>query len=86
MIELWRWQLQPGERFESAGHPPGTLKLFHVEQGELKLTVDDTELTIAEGCSAVAKTDMQHCCANAGADKLVFTMTVAELHQLQTIL
>ena len=85
MIELWRWQLHPGERFESAGHPAGTFELFHVEQGQLKLTVDNTELIIAEGCSAVARTDVPHCYANEGADKLVFTMTVAELHQLQTI-
>lgn len=84
MIELWRWEMQPGELFESPGHPPGTFELFHVEQGQLKVKVDQTELAIPAGCSAVAKTDVPHHYANEGDSKLVFTMTVAELHHLTT--
>jgi transcriptional regulator with XRE-family HTH domain len=86
MIELWRWEMQPGELFESPGHPQGTFELFHVEQGQLKMKVDKTELLIPTGCSAVAKTDVPHYYANEGDSTLVFTMTVAELHQLQAIL
>lgn len=85
MIELWRWEMQPGELFESPGHPQGTFELFHVEQGQLKMKVDTTELLIPAGCSAVARTDVPHHYANDGDIKLVFTMTVAELHQLATI-
>jgi transcriptional regulator with XRE-family HTH domain len=81
MIELWRWEMQPGELFESPGHPQGTVELFHVEQGQLKLKVGQTELTLQAGCSAVAKTDVPHHYANDDDSKLVFTMTVAELHQ-----
>ncbi|MBL1376365.1 helix-turn-helix domain-containing protein [Zobellella iuensis] len=80
MIELWRWEMQPGERFESAGHPPGTVELFHVEQGQLTLRVGETELLVAAGCSAVARTDVPHHYANEGELGLVFSMTVAELH------
>lgn len=82
MIELWRWQMQPGERFESAGHPAGTLELCHVEQGQLLLKVDQTELIVSAGCSAIARTDVPHYYANEGETPLVFSMTVAELHQL----
>ncbi|URQ59728.1 cupin domain-containing protein [Pantoea alhagi] len=39
MIELWRWTLQPGEIFSSAGHPVGTSELFYVKQGALTLAV-----------------------------------------------
>ncbi len=81
MIELWRWELYPGELFESAGHPQGTCELFHVEKGRLKVKVGKTELMIAAGCSAVARTDVPHCYANDDDGVLIFTMTVAELHQ-----
>ena len=80
MIELWRWELFPGERFESQGHPQGTCELLHVELGELCLQVGDTLLVVHEGCSAVARTDAPHHYANEGSAKLVFSMTVSELH------
>jgi transcriptional regulator with XRE-family HTH domain len=80
MIELWRWEMQPGEVFESAGHPEGTFELIHVEQGQLKIAVNETELLIPAGCSSVARTDAPHRYANEGRSKLLFTMTVLEPH------
>lgn len=81
MIELWRWEMLPGETFESSGHPQGTFELLHVEQGTLNMGTEATELHITAGCSAVARTDMPHHYTNAGDTLLVFTMTVAELHR-----
>ncbi|MBC3776786.1 XRE family transcriptional regulator [Pseudomonas sp. SWRI99] len=81
MLELWRWELFPGESFSSAGHPHGTTELFHVEKGTLHLKVGDAELIVGPGCSAVARTDVAHGYANRGRSKLVFTMSVTELHQ-----
>jgi transcriptional regulator with XRE-family HTH domain len=80
MIELWRWEMQPGEVFESAGHPEGTFELIHVEQGQLKIAMNETELLIPAGCSSVARTDAPHRYANEGKSKLIFTMTVLEPH------
>ena len=80
MVELWRWEMYPGESFSSQGHPQGTLELFHVEKGTLKCVVGETELLIPAGSSAVAKTDVAHTYANAGRTKLVFTMSVTEMH------
>lgn len=85
MIELWRWEMQPGELFESPGHPHGTFELIHVEKGQLTMKVDSIEMHVPNGCSAVARTDAPHYYANDGVTKLVFTMTVAELHQLETL-
>ncbi|MDQ0654437.1 helix-turn-helix domain-containing protein [Pseudomonas cedrina] len=81
MIELWRWEMHPGESFASAGHPQGTLELFHVEKGTLKCVVGETELLVPSGSSAVARTDVPHAYSNAGRSKLVFTMSVTEMHQ-----
>ncbi|WP_095118911.1 XRE family transcriptional regulator [Pseudomonas sp. Irchel s3f10] len=81
MIELWRWEMHPGESFASSGHPQGTLELFHVEKGTLKCMIGETELIIPAGSSAVAKTDVPHSYSNAGRSRLVFTMSVTEIHQ-----
>ncbi|NWK80123.1 helix-turn-helix domain-containing protein [Aquitalea sp. LB_tupeE] len=78
MVELWRWEIHPGEVFTSPGHPHGTFELFHVEQGVLELCVADTVTTISAGNAAVARTDAPHHYANHGDGLLIFTMTVAE--------
>lgn len=81
MIELWKWEIKPGEIFESGGHPTGTFELFHVEQGTLTLEISETTLIIEQGCSAIAKTDAPHRYINNGNKTVIFAMTVAELHQ-----
>ncbi|MGP4172165.1 cupin domain-containing protein, partial [Klebsiella pneumoniae] len=79
MIELWRWDMQPGEAFTSPGHPATTFELLHVEAGALTLTLGETCRTVAAGESAVARTEIEHGYRNEGTAPLVFTMTVAEL-------
>ncbi|CAI8892363.1 helix-turn-helix domain-containing protein [Pseudomonas serbica] len=81
MLELWRWELHPGETYVSQGHPHGTTELFHVESGSLHLEVGETELNITKGNAAVARTDVPHTYSNRGKSKLVFTMSVTEIHR-----
>lgn len=78
MVELWHWQLFPGERFSSPGHPRETTELLHVTAGTLELKVDDEIFYIAAGCSVVAATEAPHSYACAGDTPLAFTMTVHE--------
>lgn len=80
MIEIWRWVMHPGEHFSSLGHPSGTSELFHVEEGSLTLRIDNAEVIIQEGCSAVAKTDVPHQYSNNGTSRVTFTMVVSEMH------
>jgi len=86
MVELWRWEMHPGEIFESPGHPHGTFELLHVEQGELSLSVDGAVNSIPAGNAAVARTDTPHQYANNSQVILVFTMTVAELSPLRSVI
>ena len=81
MIELWQWEMHPGETFTSPGHPAGTFELLHVNEGVLTLTVDETVAQVNAGASAVAKTEAAHGYANEGDTVLRFTMTVAEFHR-----
>ena len=80
MLELWSWQMQPGERYDAIAHPSGTQELLHVTHGRLALVVDEATYVIAAGRSATAFTDRPHAYACVGARAVRFTMVVAEWH------
>ena len=78
MLELWNWELRPGERYDAVAHPPGTQELLQVMHGRLALTVDERTYLIASGHAASASTDRAHSYACAGGRPVRFTMVVAE--------
>ena len=78
MLELWSWNLQPGERYEARPHPVGTLELVHVQQGSLALEVDGVAHIVVAGASVFARTDRPHAYMCSGRKKLQFSMVVFE--------
>jgi transcriptional regulator with XRE-family HTH domain len=80
MLELWSWELRPGERYEAQAHPQGTEELMHVISGRLALAFGDVSYVIDAGGSAVAHTDRPHAYACDGKKPVHFTMVVAEWH------
>ena len=80
MLELWSWELRPGERYDALAHPQGTQELIHVSQGALALAFGEVNYVIAAGGSAVAHTDRPHAYACDGRKPVRFTMVVAEWH------
>ena len=78
MLEIWRWELKPGERFEASRHGRGTRELIHVTSGKLFLEVEGQGTIVAVGSTAVAKTDRPHSYANLGKSPVHFVMTVHE--------
>lgn len=78
MLEMWQWELKPGERFEANGHGRGTRELIHVTSGKLFLEVEGQGTIIAAGATAVAQTDRPHGYANLGKSPVHFVMTVHE--------
>ncbi|MGH9348330.1 MAG: helix-turn-helix domain-containing protein [Vicinamibacterales bacterium] len=80
MLELWTWELRPGERYDAPAHPPGTQELLHVERGRLALVFGRVSYVVDAGRSARAFTDRPHAYACAGARPVRFTMAVAEWH------
>jgi transcriptional regulator with XRE-family HTH domain len=80
MLELWSWELRPGERYEALAHPQGTEELIHVVRGRLALAFGDVSYLIDSGGSAVAHTDRPHAYACEGKKPVQFTMVVAEWH------
>lgn len=80
MLELWIWELRPGERYDAIAHPSGTQELLNVAQGRLALVVETVRFIIAAGQSANALTDRPHAYECIGRRPVRFTMVVAERH------
>jgi transcriptional regulator with XRE-family HTH domain len=80
MLELWTWELRPGERYDAVAHPAGTQELLHVASGKLELLVDSVSYVIPAGRAARALTDRPHAYACIGRRPVRFTMVVAEWH------
>lgn len=80
MLELWTWELRPGERYDAQAHSQGTEELIHVVRGRLALAFGDVSYVIESGGSAVAHTDRPHAYACDGKKPVQFTMVVAEWH------
>jgi transcriptional regulator with XRE-family HTH domain len=78
MLELWIWQIHPGERYQAQAHPAGTLELISVEKGALSIAFGEVGYEIGAGASAVAHTDRPHTYACVGRQPVRFIMVVAE--------
>lgn len=78
MLEIWKWDLMPGERFDAVMHGPGTREIVHVTAGTLALDVGGQSSIVSCGSSAIAFTDRPHAYRNPGSTPLSFTMVVHE--------
>lgn len=81
MLELWTWELRPGERYDAQAHPAGTQELIHVVSGALTLAFGDVSYVVGQGGSAVAHTDRPHAYACSARRAVRFTMVVSEWHR-----
>ena len=78
MLELWTWELRPGERHDSEAHPAGTVELLEVHAGILALEVGGEVHHVPAGGAALAATDQAHGYACGGAEPVRWTMAVHE--------
>ena len=78
MLEVWQWELKPGERYDATRHGRGTRELIHVISGRLLLDVEGQTTVVVAGATAIARTDRQHAYANSGKSNVRFFMTVHE--------
>ena len=78
MLEMWAWELKPGERFEAEVHGRGTREIIHVISGKLCLEIDGRDNIIATGATGIARTDRPHAYANHSKAPARILMTVHE--------
>jgi transcriptional regulator with XRE-family HTH domain len=77
-LEMWSWEIRPGERHRSDGHPDGAREILHILQGELALMVDGVTHNVTAGDSVSFLADRPHEYACRGDATLRMMMVVAE--------
>lgn len=78
-IELWTWELKPGEINESHAHSPGTREILQATAGTVTLVVDGQRHTVPAGTAAVFVGDRPHSYANEGDTPCRYTLAVMDL-------
>jgi transcriptional regulator with XRE-family HTH domain len=75
-VELWRWEVMPGEAFGGDAHAPATREVAAVETGSLTLTVAGERHTVGAGQCARFPASRPHRYSNEGEEPVRFTMVV----------
>jgi transcriptional regulator with XRE-family HTH domain len=74
--ELWRWELQPGERFGGDAHAPACKEMAWVESGTVTLTVSGVRHHVEAGQCARFRGGLPHSYANEGSEPARMIMIV----------
>ncbi len=75
-VELWRWDLMPGETFGGDAHAPATREMVWVESGTLALTVAGERHELGPGQCARFPAGRPHKYSNKGPAPVHLTMVV----------
>jgi transcriptional regulator with XRE-family HTH domain len=75
-VELWRWEVMPGEAFGDDAHAPATREMAWVEEGQLTLTVAGARYTLSPGQCARFPANRVHRYSNEGTEPARFIMIV----------
>jgi transcriptional regulator with XRE-family HTH domain len=77
-IELWSWELPPGDRRASEAHRPGSVELMTVDAGTVALDVGDHHVEVPASDSAWFDATLPHTYSNPGTTTATFTLVVLE--------
>ena len=75
-VELWRWEVMPGEAFGGDAHAPATREMAWVQEGTLTLTVAGERHALGRGQCARFPASRPHRYGNDGQEPVRFTMVV----------
>ena len=75
-VELWRWEVMPGEEFGGDAHAPATREMVWVESGTLTLTVAAERYAVNAGQCARFPASRPHRYDNEGDQPIRLTMVV----------
>lgn len=75
-VEVWRWLLHPGERFESRVHRDGVTETITVVKGQMQLVLGDAARTVRAGETTVYSANTPHAYVGAGRGPCELIMTV----------
>jgi len=75
-VEVWRWQLHPGERHDSHPHGAGVTETLTVVRGQMVLVVGDAAHALRAGATTAFGADVPHAYEGAGRGPCELIMTV----------
>jgi transcriptional regulator with XRE-family HTH domain len=75
-VELWRWEMMPGEEFGGDAHAPATREMVWVEAGRLTLTIAGERHAVEPGQCARFPASRPHRYSNEGGEPVRLTMVV----------
>ncbi|MGW4387725.1 helix-turn-helix domain-containing protein [Streptomyces sp. NPDC004685] len=75
-VEVWRWQLAPGDAYPSHPHQAGVVETVSVTAGEMILEVDGTEHPVGAGQTATFDGNAPHTYRGSGTETCHLIMTV----------
>lgn len=78
-VELWTWELRPGEPHDSDPHIAGTREVVYVLAGALTLTVEGRSHIVEAGSAAVFAGDRRHSYVNDGDVPCRYVLAVMDL-------
>jgi transcriptional regulator with XRE-family HTH domain len=75
-VEVWRWQLHPGERHDSLAHPAGVTETLTIVRGRMRFHVGHTVRPLGTGATTMFAADVPHAYEGAGRGPCELIMTV----------
>ena len=75
-VELWKWTIAPGDRYQGEPDLPGYREMVYVIRGELTLEREDGVQVLKAGDSIAFPSDRPYAFANSGKGSLSFTLNV----------
>jgi transcriptional regulator with XRE-family HTH domain len=75
-MELWTWQIAPGERYDAEPDPAGTYEMLYVFSGTMRFELAGQSRTLVAGQSVAFASDCSYAYINAGSEALRFTKNV----------
>jgi transcriptional regulator with XRE-family HTH domain len=76
VVELWDWELAPGERHASEAHARGTKELLQVQDGAVTIEVGSETVALEAGDAISFPGDTAHAYVNAGSRAARFSLAV----------
>jgi transcriptional regulator with XRE-family HTH domain len=78
VVELWDWELRPGESHASEAHSAGTCELLQVHAGRITVTVGEASVELGTGDALSFAGDVDHSYAHAEGEPARFSLAVFE--------
>jgi transcriptional regulator with XRE-family HTH domain len=75
-VELWKWTIAPGDRYQGEPDLPGYREMVYVIRGELTLEQEDGTQVLKAGESMAFPSDRPYSFANTGKGSLSFLLNV----------